>query len=112
MKMLDPAIVGKLSGSGDNEFKKMMDTVSGSALLTESLEGSGDKEIKQALMNMIRTMRGGGILPDKYFGKSGLFISPKHAHRYLVKCQHLPAAKADLLLDYLILRRNEIASVL
>lgn len=110
--MLDKDITGKNAGAGDAEFKKAMNTMSGQALLTESLEHSGNKEIINALVNLIGGMKGGGVIPTTYLGKSGHFRTPRHAHDYLMKHYGLSADKADVLVDYLILRHDEICSIL
>jgi hypothetical protein len=114
--MLDKSIIGKNSGAGDKELSqalnKTMSTVSGSALLTESLEHGGNRELKRTLQNIISMMKGGAPKPERYFNKSGQFHSPRHAHNYLVKCQGVKPTNADALVDYLVLRNFEIASIL
>lgn len=110
--MLDKDITGKESGAGDAELRKAMSTLAGQALLTESLEHSGNKEIVHALVKLLGDMKGGGVIPKTYLGKSGHFKSPRHAYAYLVKSQNLKPSQADVLVDYLVLRHSDISSIL
>ena len=108
--MLDKDITGKFAGAGDDKLAKSLGTVSGGALLTESLEHSGNKELKGALEHIWKMMRGGGGQPGQYFGKSGCFKTPRHAYLYLTKSYNLNPASADLLVDYLVLRHDAITA--